>query len=149
VLQITRAFAKTADQFSRNVVHFRNLMGLSAKMIDECHRRGIPTVLTLHDHWRIWFKSLMLKNDGAVCTRGGFDCLDCKETLTETLTIPSPIRNAHILLSLRKVDRLIAPSYATLRTFVASDPVNGDFRWRSQNCRVVGSVWQRMPQTGG
>jgi glycosyltransferase involved in cell wall biosynthesis len=108
--QITRAFAKTVDQFSPNVVHFRNLVGLSVKMIDECHRRGIPTVMTLHDHWGISFKSLMVKNDGTVCTHGGFDCLDCKETLTEALAIPSPIRNAHILLSLRKVDRLIAPS---------------------------------------
>jgi Glycosyl transferase 4-like domain len=93
--QITRAFAKTVDQFSPNVVHFRNLVGLSVKMIDECHRRGIPTVMTLHDHWAIGFKSLMVQNDGTVCTHGGFDCLDCKETLTEALAIPSPIRNAH------------------------------------------------------
>jgi Glycosyltransferase Family 4 len=48
--QITRAFAKTVDQFSPSVVHFRNLVGLSVKMIDECHRRGILTVMTLHDH---------------------------------------------------------------------------------------------------
>jgi glycosyltransferase involved in cell wall biosynthesis len=118
--QIMRAFAKTVDQFSPNVVHFRYLMGLSVKMIDECHRRGIPTVLTLHDHGGICFKSLMLKNDGTVCTHGGFDCLDCKETLTEALAIPSPIRNAHILLSLRKVDRLIAASECLAAMYAAN-----------------------------
>jgi len=108
------------DQFAPNVGHFRNLMGLSVKMIDECHRRGIPTVLTLHDHWGICLKSLMLKNDGTVCTHGGFDCLDCKQTLTETMAIPSPIRNAHILLSLRKVDRLIAPSEHLAAMYIAN-----------------------------
>jgi glycosyltransferase involved in cell wall biosynthesis len=62
----------------------------------------------------------MLKNGGTVCSDGGFDCLDCKETLTEALAIPSPIRNAHILLSLRKVDRLIAPSEYLAAMYIAN-----------------------------
>ena len=62
----------------------------------------------------------MLNNDGTVCTPGGFDCLDCKETVTDGLAIPSPIQNIHILLSLRKVDRLMAPSEYLAKMYAAN-----------------------------
>ena len=103
-------FASVLDHFAPDVVHFHNLAGLSVKMVDECDARGIPTVLTFHDYWGICFKNTMLKNDGSLCTRGGFDCLDCKVTLTGESSVPSPVRNAHLLLSLGKVDRFVAPS---------------------------------------
>jgi glycosyltransferase involved in cell wall biosynthesis len=107
---IRQRFAQVLDQFAPDVVHFHNLVGLSVTMIDECQTRAIPVVLTLHDYWGICFKNTMLKNDGSLCTRGGFDCLDCKATLRGESSAPSPVRNSHILLSLRKVDRFVAPS---------------------------------------
>jgi len=107
---IRQAFTKTLRRFSPDVVHFRNLVGLSVQLIDECRNRGIPTIMTLHDHWGICFKSTMLKNDGHPCLKGGFDCLGCKETLVGEPPIPSPVRNSHVLIALRHVDRLIAPS---------------------------------------
>ena len=107
---IRRHFAAVLDRFAPDVVHFHNLVGLSVKMVDECEARSIATVLTVHDYWGICFKNTMLKNDGALCGRGGFDCLDCKVTLLAESSIPSPVRNAHVLLSLRKVDRFISPS---------------------------------------
>jgi glycosyltransferase involved in cell wall biosynthesis len=108
--QIRRAFANVLEEFAPDVVHFHNLSGLSIKMIDECQTRGIPAVMTLHDYWGICFKNTMIKNDGSICMQSGFDCLGCKETLWSDRSIPSPVRNSHILLSLDKVDRFIAPS---------------------------------------
>ncbi len=108
--RIRRAFAKVVEEFSPDIVHFHNLSGLSVQMIDECWTRAIPTVLTLHDYWGICFKNTMIKNDGSVCMQSGFDCLGCKETLWSDRSIPSPVRNSHILLSLHKVARFIAPS---------------------------------------
>jgi glycosyltransferase involved in cell wall biosynthesis len=107
---IRRQFASVLDRFAPDVVHFHNVVGLSVKMIDECQARAIPTVLTLHDYWGICFKNTLLKNDGALCATGGFDCLDCKATLMSESSVPSPVRNSHILLSLAKVDRFVAPS---------------------------------------
>lgn len=49
---------------------------------------------------------------------GGFDCLGCRETLSEGPLLPSPVRNAHIQLSLHKVDRLIAPSHYLAQRYV-------------------------------
>jgi glycosyltransferase involved in cell wall biosynthesis len=107
---IRQRFASVLERFGPHVVHFHNLVGLSAKMIDECEQRRISTVLTLHDYWGICFKNTMLKNDGSVCMAGGFDCLGCKTTLMGPLSTPSPTRNSHILLSLAKVDRFVSPS---------------------------------------
>jgi glycosyltransferase involved in cell wall biosynthesis len=107
---VRQRFASVLDRFAPDVVHFHNLLGLSVTMADECEARGIPTVLTLHDYWGICFKNTMLKNDGALCARGGFDCMGCLATLWGESSIPSPVRNAHILLSLAKVDRFISPS---------------------------------------
>lgn len=117
---VRRQFAAVLDRVAPDVVHFHNLVGLSVGMIDECATRKIPTVLTLHDYWGICFKNTMLKNDGALCTRGGFDCLGCKTALWGESSIPSPVRNAHIALSLAKVDRFISPSHYLADRYAAN-----------------------------
>jgi glycosyltransferase involved in cell wall biosynthesis len=109
--RITAEFTKVLERFRPDIVHFHNLTGLSVKQIDVCHRRAMPTVLTLHDYWGLCFKNTMIKNDGSLCLRGGFDCLGCQEVLAAEPPLPSPVRNAHIQLSLQKVDRLLAPSH--------------------------------------
>jgi glycosyltransferase involved in cell wall biosynthesis len=107
---IRSEFCRALDDFTPDVVHFHNIVGLSMGMIDECYRRRIPTVMTLHDYWGICFKNTFLKNNGNICKQGGLVCLDCREMLAGRLPLPSPVRHAHLLLALRQVDRLITPS---------------------------------------
>jgi glycosyltransferase involved in cell wall biosynthesis len=115
-----REFCRTLDDFSPNVVHFHNIVGLSIGMIDECYRRRIPTVMTLHDYWGICFKNTLLKNNGTICKQGGLVCLDCREMLAGRLPLPSPVRNAHILFALRQVNRLITPSRYVAAQYAAN-----------------------------
>jgi glycosyltransferase involved in cell wall biosynthesis len=117
---ILREFGHVLDEFSPDLVHFHNLVGLSLTMIDECHTRRLPTVMTLHDYWGICFKNTLLKNDGRLCHRGGLDCLGCREMLTGDLPLPTPVRNAHVLWSLRKVTRMIAPSRYLAEQYAAN-----------------------------
>ena len=107
---IVREFSRVLDEWSPDLVHFHNLVGLSLMMIDVCHSRQVPTVMTLHDYWGICFKNTLVKNNGRLCHQGGLDCLGCREVLAGSLPLPTPVRNAHLLLSLRKVSRFIAPS---------------------------------------
>lgn len=107
---VRRHFAAVLDRFAPDVVHFHNLGGLSITMVDECETRSIATVMTVHDYWGICFKNTMVKNDGSLCVRGGFDCLGCTVALRAEASIPSPVRNAHMLLSLSKIDRFVSPS---------------------------------------
>jgi glycosyltransferase involved in cell wall biosynthesis len=117
---VAAAFASLLDDFGPDVVHFHNQVGLSLQAIDECRKRRIPTVLTLHDYWGICFKNTMTKNDGSLCLQGGFDCLGCRDTLGDGAAMPSPVRNAHLLLSLSRVDRLLSPSRFLARRYVAN-----------------------------
>jgi glycosyltransferase involved in cell wall biosynthesis len=117
---IRREFCRALDDFSPDVVHFHNIVGLSIGLIDECYRRRIPTAMTLHDYWGICFKNTLLKNNGNICKQGGLVCLDCREMLAGRLPLPSPVRNAHILLALRQVDRLITPSRYVAAQYAAN-----------------------------
>ena len=111
---------RVLDEFSPEIVHFHNLVGLSLRLIDECDQRRIPTVMTLHDYWGICFKNTLLKNDGSVCTRGGLACLGCREVLSGDLPLPTPVRYAHFLLALRKVSRFISPSRYLAEQYTAN-----------------------------
>jgi glycosyltransferase involved in cell wall biosynthesis len=117
---IHRAFCRVLDEFSPQLVHFHNLVGLSLMMIDACYKRHLPTVMTLHDYWGICFKNTLLKNDGRLCQRGGLDCLGCREMLAGKLPLPTPVRNAHVLLALRKVSRFISPSRYLAEQYAAN-----------------------------
>jgi glycosyltransferase involved in cell wall biosynthesis len=118
--EIGSAFERALDEFRPDVVHFHNIVGLSLSMIDVCYRRRVPTVMTLHDYWGICFKNTFLKNNGNICTHGGLACLDCREMLAGPLPLPSPVRNAHILFALRRVNRLITPSRYVARQYIAN-----------------------------
>jgi glycosyltransferase involved in cell wall biosynthesis len=122
---IRHEFCRTLDDFAPDIVHFHNIVGLSIGMLDECYDRQIPTVMTLHDYWGICFKNTLLKNNDNICKQGGLVCLDCRETLAGRLPLPSPVRNAHILLALRQVDRLITPSRYVAERYAANG-VPGD-----------------------
>jgi len=117
---IRHAFCGTLEDFTPDVVHFHNIVGLSIGMVEECYRRGIPTVMTLHDYWGICFKNTLLKNNGNICKQGGLVCLDCREMLVGLSPLPSPVRNAHILLALRQVDRLLTPSHYVATQYAAN-----------------------------
>jgi glycosyltransferase involved in cell wall biosynthesis len=119
-VNVAREFGKVLADFSPNLVHFHNLVGLSLLMIEECHRRGIPMVMTLHDYWGICFKNTLLKNDGTLCKQGGLACLGCREMLTGDFPLPSPVRNAHLLLALRGVNRFISPSRFLAEQYAAN-----------------------------
>jgi glycosyltransferase involved in cell wall biosynthesis len=117
---IVHAFCRMLDDFSPDVVHFHNIVGLSIGMLDECYRRRVPTVMTLHDYWGICFKNTLLKNNGNICQQGGLVCLDCREMLGGRLPLPSPVRNAHLLLALRQVDQLLTPSRYVAAQYAAN-----------------------------
>jgi glycosyltransferase involved in cell wall biosynthesis len=112
------------DEFRPDVAHVHGVVGLSIEIFDECRRRDIPTVVTLHDYWGICLKSTMVKNDGAECARPGFVCLDCRE-LVAADAVPSPARNARFAFSLAQADWFLTPSrYVAAKYVVAGFPAD-------------------------
>jgi glycosyltransferase involved in cell wall biosynthesis len=48
---IDRRVREVLDEFRPDVVHVQHLLNLSIDLVPELRRRGLPVVMTLHDHW--------------------------------------------------------------------------------------------------
>ena len=48
---VERALLAAVDRFEPDVVHVQHLLGLTMPLVPLLKQRGIPVVLTLHDHW--------------------------------------------------------------------------------------------------
>ncbi|MGD9765071.1 MAG: glycosyltransferase [Candidatus Binatia bacterium] len=109
--RIERHFDELLDEFAPDVVHMHNLIGLSTGMIGAAKRRGLPTVLTLHDHWGFCFKNTLLKQAATVCDDFS-RCHECKAFISDDRWrhVPIRMRNDYIALQLEAVDTFIAPS---------------------------------------
>lgn len=47
----TRRFVEVLDEFEPDVLHVQHLINLSIGIVGAAKKRGIPVVMTLHDHW--------------------------------------------------------------------------------------------------
>lgn len=109
--KVEKIFEALLDEFSPDVVHMHNLIGLSLGMIHQAKRRGIKTVMTLHDNWGFCFKSTILKNDEHICTCFS-ECEKCMPYVHEEdgTHIPIRMRQDYFSLHMRDVDTFITPS---------------------------------------
>ncbi len=104
-------FEAILDATQPDVVHFHHLGGgLSTSFPGLARRRGIPTVLTLHDFWPMCYRSHLLTSDDKLCTgpEGGLRCVQCwlHGALGEKVSIRRRIRE----LGVRNAFKL-APRY--------------------------------------
>jgi len=75
--EVEENFKCILDDFSPDVVHFHNIIGLSVGLIHIAKSRGVKTVLTVHDHWGFCYKNTLLKHGEEVCT----DWTKCEECM--------------------------------------------------------------------
>lgn len=109
--RIERHFERTLDEFAPDVVHLHNLIGLSAGLIRAARRRGIKTVVTLHDHWGFCLKNTLLKTPSTICD----DFSRCRECLAfasdeRWQRVPVRMRQDYLALQLEAADTFITPS---------------------------------------
>ncbi len=73
-------FGKVLDEFSPDIVHFQDLGGLCASLIEMASERSICTVTTLNNYWSICAQmTLVYSGDGDICAgpNGGRNCARC------------------------------------------------------------------------
>jgi len=112
-------FNTLVDAFSPDVVHFHNIIGLSVGIIHAAKRRGIKTVMTLHDHWGFCYKNTLIKRNNEICadyTR----CAECMPFISDgaARNIPIRMRQDFLKLQLAEVDTFISPSRYLAETYV-------------------------------
>jgi glycosyltransferase involved in cell wall biosynthesis len=97
------------------VVHFHNLSGLGFSLVPLVKRRGLPAIVTLHDHSGFCFRATALRPDGSPCTRPEECATACRGAVvpqTVGLSLPMRLRRDYVVWALAHADRLISPSAA-------------------------------------
>ena len=65
---IGEVFGRYLANLAVDVVHVQHLVRLSTSVLDACARRGVPTLMTLHDGWSLCEQYHFLRSDGSFCT---------------------------------------------------------------------------------
>ncbi len=84
-------FRDFLERRSPDVVHFHNTSGLSLSLLDVCEEAGVPSMLTLHDHWGFCLRNTLVRRDE---TRVCADWEGCGEACLQEadyLGLPMPV----------------------------------------------------------
>ncbi|MBN2490474.1 MAG: glycosyltransferase [Planctomycetes bacterium] len=134
VPEVDRAMARVLDEFAPDLVHVHHLTCLSTGLLAGLRRRGIPSVMTLHDFWMICPRGQRIHPDSSHCEV--IDRERCHGCIRRTWSFLFPggepsalVRKAelemlhawddHVQQALAAVDRLIVPSRFYRDAFVA------------------------------
>jgi glycosyltransferase involved in cell wall biosynthesis len=107
------------DRMQPDVVHTQHLLYLSAELIGECRKRGIPVVVMLNDYWFLCHRVRLERRDGALCSgpARGWNCCQCLNTPALVRSHLNPIavasnlyRYQYLMRRLLQADRILAPS---------------------------------------
>jgi glycosyltransferase involved in cell wall biosynthesis len=116
---VEKHFKNILNKFSPDIVHFHNIIGLSAGLIHIAKYQGIKTVVTLHDHWGFCFKNTLIKNTDEICNNFTH-CSGCMAIIPgeKNLNLPIRMRQDFIAMQLEEVDVFISPSQYLANTYL-------------------------------
>lgn len=125
--RVAEHFLAVVERMQPDVIHFHNVIGLGAHLIPLARRRGIPTLVTLHDLWGVCLRATMLREDGSLCT----DAQACAKACLPTMrphdaadALPTRLRRDYIVWALAHAHALISPSAALAKTYVQADAID-------------------------
>lgn len=77
--RVYRQVIAELERVRPDLVHIHNLSGASLAPIAACARRGVPVVLTLHDHWLLCPNNMLYQGGGRLCdpAEGSVACSRC------------------------------------------------------------------------
>jgi glycosyltransferase involved in cell wall biosynthesis len=76
---IHQIFSDVLDTFQPDIVHFNHLLALSVTLPRETARRGIPSLLMIHDYWLICHRVNLVDRQQRICPgpHQGGECQPC------------------------------------------------------------------------
>lgn len=74
-----RFFSQALDQFKPDIIHIQELFEVPSSLIDLGKARGLPIVMTLHDHYPLCPTLYLIDHTGSSCKRRdvGETCVKC------------------------------------------------------------------------
>lgn len=117
-----KVFRRVLDEVAPEVVHFHSMTGLCASLMPTARAYGIPTVVSMHDHWLLCPKRDLLDRSGEVCREIGngarcAECIECMPTCESAQSYAD--RYESMVYWLNEADMVIAESQFTSDLLVA------------------------------
>lgn len=86
---VEERFREFLDLVQPDLIHFQHCLHTSASLIEVAQKRGIPSLLTLHDYWFICPKVQLIQSTGKICpeTRPGIGCVRCAANKTPLIRL--------------------------------------------------------------
>lgn len=96
---VLAAFERVLDATRPDAVHVHCIQSLSIELIAACRKRGIPTVLSVHDFWWICERQFMLKPGGTYCFQDPIRleaCTACNPDFDRLIRRSEALREAYL-----------------------------------------------------
>lgn len=112
----TAFFDALLDLERPDIVHAHNLRGLGTDLVAAARNRGLPVLVTMHDHWWHCHWATRLRPDGTLCAGAARCGIDCGAAAG--FPLPLRLRRDSLLRTLDQAWRTIAPSAALAEAHV-------------------------------
>ena len=110
---IDAEFKHVLDLVKPDLVHFHSIQGLGVTMLDICHQRNIPIVVTAHDYWWLYEHQFILSFDEKHKFRGLSKKLDSAQHLDDNDDYYQMKKRS----ALKLADVILAPSLFTSEVY--------------------------------
>ena len=122
------AVLRELDRIEPDLVHVHNVSGATLAPFAACRRRGVPVVLTLHDHWLLCPNNMLYRADGSLCdpAEAPNACGECFRRQDFWANIPW--RRRVFASFVEDVRLLLSPSEKLIDLHVAAGYDRGRFR---------------------
>ncbi len=111
-----KVFRRVLDETGPDIVHFHSMTGLCASLMPTARAYGIPAVVSMHDHWLLCPKRVLVDRSGEVCGEAGngarcAECIECLPTCEAAQSYAD--RYESMMYWLGEADMVIADSRST------------------------------------
>jgi glycosyltransferase involved in cell wall biosynthesis len=139
--QMVKCFDEVLASVEPDIVHFHCLQGLSSAILDMCHDRKVPFVITLHDAWWLCERQFMVNGKGKYCGQRRIDVRVCEACIPGAQHL-----NERLQMSMQRLSgaaRLLFPSKFHMALHISNGISSGLCRLNRNGVRAPAGPRQR------
>lgn len=117
---VNNVFNRLCEIVKPEIVHCHNMIGTSLGIIDIAKMHNAKTIVTLHDHWGVCYRSVLLNQDDKLCG-DIIGCSECDDSISyDGVRIPIDVRKQYFRKIFEKIDAYISPSNYLANNYIKS-----------------------------
>lgn len=141
-----RRFEQVIDVVRPDVVHFHSIQYMGVEQVEAAQRRGVPTVVTLHDAWWLCERQFMIRPTNRWCGQTAIDPRVCSTCAVDRVEHEGRQERSKRILN--NCSRVLAPSPYWRDLMVASGLDADKVFVNGNGVQHPAQMWQRTAPKG-